>query len=70
VPVAVSREQTIAELEHARWQLEVASGELDDKHVRRLEAIQAARKAGVPVAEIAEALGVSRQAVYQLLEKR
>jgi predicted DNA-binding protein (UPF0251 family) len=62
------RAQALRRVVEAHRRVTRAEGELHAARREQLEALRAAREQGVTLAELAEAIGVSRQRVAQLLE--
>jgi DNA-binding NarL/FixJ family response regulator len=61
---------TITELQIINDQLDKANQEVERFKTKRLNAIVACLNNGVSVKEVSDALGLSRQRVYKIIEKR
>jgi DNA-directed RNA polymerase sigma subunit (sigma70/sigma32) len=67
--VADQREKALRRVLEAHDRLERAEGELDEARRAQREALHAARSEGVTLRELAEAIGVTRQRIAQILEE-
>lgn len=63
------RSRLLREAKLAGDAVEHARDALGDAGERRRRAIQAAMDAGIPRAEIADALGIRREVIYQILKR-
>lgn len=53
-----------------RTRVEIAAAALNNAHAERDDAIREAKEAGVPIKQIAEAAGMTRQSIYTILGKK
>jgi hypothetical protein len=63
------REKALRRVVEAHERVMRAEGELDQARRARRETLQTARSEGVTLRELAEAIGVTRQRVAQILEE-
>lgn len=68
-PVADRRAQALRRVVEAHQRVVRAEDELDDARRAQREALHAARREGVTLAELAEVVGVTRQRIAQILEE-